>query len=398
MERLNFPFSPILILAFSRVASAVIISLTIPLHFYQAGYPPSLIGLISSAITFSYIFSTLIFKNLLDKLGKKKSLIISAVGMALVNVVYQFTLEPVTFAALRMVEGVFLGLYWPALGSSLSAISSLSHIKNDNNLKDKLMKHYSLSWNFGAIFGFLEGSITLLLISDLHLMFNLALIFLGIDAITAFFVKEPKEEIENIDLTSLVNAPISKNQTREDLIFPLYIPIVLTITYGFLGEGFKFAYPLRSEELSYPLFTNYLLTFILSTSQMIFTTRFMSLSIQKLKKLVIIAIGILSVVFLIAWINQNVVVFAVLFGFIGFCISIVYCLAFKLIIYKNIAQNTSKYSSYFETAIGISFFSGPLVAGFISNVEINLAFLILSLLAVCALIFFLVVGHKIEKE
>lgn len=90
-----------LILGFLRVATTTSISLAIPLYYYQVGYSPNLIGLISSALTFTYIFSTLAFKNMPDRLGKKKSLIISVGAMLLIQIVFQFSLDPLLFSILR---------------------------------------------------------------------------------------------------------------------------------------------------------------------------------------------------------------------------------------------------------------------------------------------------------
>ena len=397
MRELNYRFFPVLILGFLRVANAASISLAIPLYYYQAGYRPDLIGLISSALTFTYIFSTLAFRNMPDRLGKKKSLIISVGAMLLIQTIFQFSLDPLLFSILRMIEGIFLGLFWPALGSSISSISAMNEVQNNDLLKDKIMKNYSLSWNFGGIFSFFLGTIVLFVISDINLIFDITLIFLGIAFIAALIFEEPKNNVEGKEEFPLLDKKKISNLTREYIKFPLYIPLFILIIYAFLTNAHTFIYPLKSEALGFLLFTNYFLTFILSTSRLIFTAKFMTFSIKLLKKFVITSLGILMIAFLLMGLSQNLIIFGILFGVIGFTLSILYCLSFKLIMFKNISQNTSKYSSFFESTIGFGFFLGPIISGFVANINIDFAYFFLTILSMSAFIVFIILRNKIES-
>jgi MFS family permease len=397
MKDLNYRFYPVLILGFFRVANATAISLAIPLYYYQAGYPADLIGLISSSLTFTYIFSTLIFKNILNRYSKKNALVLSMGAMFLIQISFQFSLDPLLFSVLRMTEGVFLGLFWPALGSSISSISAMADVQNNDLLKDKIMKHYSLSWNFGGIFSFLLGTIVLFVISNLNLIFNIALIFLGIAFIGTLLFKEPKNIVEGKEEFFILDKKKSNDFKRESFKFPLFIPLFILIIYAFLSNAHTFIYPLKSETLGFMLFTNYFLTFILATSRMIFTAQFMTFSIKKLKNYVSFSLGILIISFVLMGFSQNVIIFGILFGVIGLTLSVLYCLSFKLIIFKNISQNTSKYSSYFESIMGVGFFLGPFVSGFVARINIDLAYFFLTILSLSALIIFLILKNKIES-
>ncbi|MFX1573678.1 MAG: MFS transporter [Promethearchaeota archaeon] len=397
MKDLKYRFFPVLALGFFRVANVTSISLAIPLYYYQLGYPPSMIGLISSALTFTYIFSPLIFKNIPDRLGKKKSLVISVGAIFLIQTVFQFSLEPLLFSVLRMAEGIFLGLFWPALGASISSISAMDEVKYNDLLKDKIMKNYSLSWNLGGIFSFLLGTFVLFVISDLNLIFDFTLIFMGIAFIASLLFIEPTNNGKENENFVPLNVKKINNVAREYIKFPLYIPLFILIIYGFLSNAYTFLYPLKSEYLGFPLFTNYFIIFILSTSRLIFIAKFMTLSIQHLKKFVISSLCILIIVFVLMGISQNLIIFGILSGVIGFCLSILYCLSFKLIMFKNIAQNTSKYSSYFESTLGFSFFLGPVISGFIAGTSIDIGYFFLTVLSMIAFIIFIILKNKIES-
>ncbi len=397
MKGLNYKFFPILLLGFLRVANTTSINLAIPLYYFQTGVRPDLIGLITSALTFTYIFSTLAFKNIPDRLGKKKSLLISVGAMLLIQTVFQFSLDPLLFSILRMIEGIFLGLFWPALGSSISSISTREEVQYNDALKDKLMKNYSLSWNFGGIFSFLLGTIVLFVISDINIIFDITLIFLGIAFIGALIFEEPKNIIEGKEEIPLLDKKKINSLTREYINFPLYIPLFILIMYAFLTNAHTFIYPLKSEVLGFLLFTNYFVTFILSTSRLIFTAKFMTFSIKLLKKFVISSLAILITAFLLMGLSQNLIIFGILFGIIGLSLSILYCLSFKLTMFKNISQNTSKYSSYFESTLGFGFFLGPIISGFVASINIDLAYFFLAILSISALIVFLILKNKIES-
>ena len=80
------------------------------------------------------------------------------------------------------------------------------------------------------------------------------------------------------------------------------------------------------------------------------------------------------------------------------CISFFYSFSFKLVIFRNIAENTTKYSIYSETAVGIFFFIGPILSGFLIAIDFNLAFFIMSFIALLSLIIYLSLKNKIKSE
>jgi hypothetical protein len=121
----------------------------------------------------------------------------------------------------------------------------------------------------------------------------------------------------------------------------------------------------------------------------------MDFKFKRIKKLIPYSTAIIIFTLVLMAINQNLIIFGVLFFIFGTFLSFHYTLPFKLIVFKNIAENTSKYSSYFETMVGFGFFFAPIVLGFVANLGIDVGFLFLASLCLLYLIFYLLKKNKL---
>lgn len=386
---------PILLLAYFRVAFGVIIGLAFPLYFLEEGLNPQIIGIITSGTAMSYLVSPLIFRNVYKKIGMKKALIISTFGFLLTQVIYQISLNPILVYCMLILDGIVLGLFWPILMTSVSAVSNLDEYRDNNTMKDKLMKNYSLSWNLGGIFSYILGTVILLIISDIILMFRLSLIFCFIAFTISFFYKEPKNHIDQ-EIMVPIDERIKALPKREQVSFPLFLPLIITAIYGFLIGSIGLIYPVKSEVLNFALFTNYLFFLIRMGTQTASISKSMDFSIKKLKKIIPYSTLITFFTILIMGLNQNLIIFGILFCLYGIFVSFLYTLAFKLILFRNIANNTSKYSVYFETFIGIGFFLAPIVTGSIAALNVDLSFYFLSILTFVTIVLLLIFRNQIK--
>jgi MFS family permease len=103
--------------------------LGIPIFFFQKGISLEIIGLLSAAQIIAYCFSPILLNKLSDKLGRKRSLVISMVGISISQLTYYFVLEPLVFLIARFSEGLFLGFFAPNLQASISDNPNLDHSK-----------------------------------------------------------------------------------------------------------------------------------------------------------------------------------------------------------------------------------------------------------------------------
>jgi MFS family permease len=398
MEQFEYRIYPLLLLGFFRVANIVIINLTIPIFFFQLGYSPGIIGIINSAMNFIYIFSPLLLRAIPEKIGNKLSLIICLVGITALQFFYQFTNNPYLFILLRILEGLLLGLFWPVLNSSISILTSFEDNSStrDELIGNKLIRKYSLSWNLGSVFSFLLGSFLLFFIEDVNLMFDISFLYILTCLILTFLFQEPNKFFASNYEKSSEKQLRNKSKKFSNVEYSALIPFFLIIVYGLVEHSNGLIYPLKYEILNFPLFINYLSSFVLITFQTIFTYKGMNIPLRKLKKIALLSIGILCIVLFLSGINSNIIIFLIAFGAFGTSLAFLYCFSFKLIILKNILENTSKYGFYFESFISLSFFLGTFLGGFFANFGINFAFIILSLITLGCLIIYVVVKRYIN--
>lgn len=397
MKTDNYKVFPIFFLAFTRVATSVAIGLAIPLYLIEIGLNPEIIGIITSGVAMAYLFSPLIFRNVQKKLGVKPTIIISSLGFLLIQVILQFSKDPLLIYFLLILDGTFLGLFWPVLMGALSAILNSEEYRKNNSLKDKLMKKYGLAWNFGGIFSYALGFFILFYIDNIQIMFLFSLFFAIIGFSMALIIQEPSHSFVK-EIIVPIDKEVKVIPQREHISFPLFLPLFMIGIYGFLIGGMGLIYPIKSEILNFALFTNYLFFFLRMSTQTISISKSMDFKIKTTKRLIPLSYLIIAFSLFLMGINQNLFIFAILFFVSGIFTSFYYTLAFKLIVFRNIANNTSKYSIYFETSIGIGFFFAPILCGFIAAVDVNLAFFFLSLLSLLSLVIYLFSKNKIKTN
>ncbi|MHA2430460.1 MAG: MFS transporter [Promethearchaeota archaeon] len=384
MENKKYRVFPILFLAFMRVALGVAIGLAIPLYYLDIGLEPGTIGVITSGTAMSYLVSPLIFKNLHKKIGVKLTIILSCIGFLLIQITIQFTLEPFIVYILLILDGIVLGSFWPVLMTAVSTISKLEEYNQNDLLKDRLMKRYSLAWNFGGIFSFVLGTIVLFFIENILLMFIFSLLIATSGLIFAFLIQEPENNLDK-EIIVPIDERVKNIPNREDISFPVFLPLVMICVYGFLIGGLGLAYPIKSELLNFPLFTNYLFYFFRMSTQTATLSKTMDLTVKKIKRMILVSNIIVIVSFISMGLNYNIIIFGILF-----------CL-FGSFIFKNIAKNTSKYSVYFEIMIGIGFFLAPILTGLIAELNADLTFFFLAILSVFTFIVYLIFYRKIKE-
>jgi MFS family permease len=104
------------------------------------------------------------------------------------------------------------------------------------------------------------------------------------------------------------------------------------------------------------------------------------------------------IIFLCLDIFDNIIIFGALFVSFGFFGSILYSFSFKLTVYKNIVEDSSKYSSYFETSSGLGFFVSPIIGGFLADINLSFAFYFTVILTAIIIIVSLVIRKTLKFE
>jgi len=395
----NYRVYPIIFISFLRVAVSFTLELAIPLYFISINLNLSIIGIITSGTSMIYLFSPVLLKNVAQKIGIKRSLLISVSGSLIIQIIFQFSLAPWLVYGLLIAEGFLIGLFWPVLITSLSILSKSEGICEDESEQDKLINRYNVAWNSGAIFSYLIGTILLFIIELVELIFTLTLIY---SILLIFFTisfqdlenKESKEKKQEIVVTNEFKA----NCKREKISFPLILPLYVIAFYGFLIGSLILLYPIKSETLNFPVFTTYLLNFFRMTAQTVSISKLSTLSIGRLRKLFYFSLPAMLIIFLFLDLFDNIFVLGALFVSFGFFGSILYTFSFKLTVYKNIIEDSSNYSSYFETSSGLGFFVSPIIGGFLADINLSFAFYFTVILTLIIIIVSLLIRKTMNFE
>lgn len=394
MKRLNHRVYPIFILAFLRVYIASASEYAILIHFSLININTEIIGIIVSIRSFAYLFSPLLFKNVPERIGHKMCLLISIGGFLFIYFMLQIFLNPLWCFFLLFLDGILLGLFWPVLISSVSFISNHPEIQKNDVIKDKLFKNYGLSQSIGGIISLLLGSILLYIFSDIILVLYMCFIL----AVISFIIVLRFQEPQKYEKSSII---LNRKKGGESCLFPtnmkipLIFPMLLIAIYAISIGIVSLLFPLKSSLLNFAFYTIYFFSFIRSIAQMVSMAISMKFSLKTLKKLIPFSALMMSLSMFLMGLNSNLFLFGFLFILFGLSVSIFYVFSFKLIIFLNASKNSSKYSVYYETIFGLSFWVAPVIAGFIAAIEINFAFYLTSLIILFSLGIYILFKNKI---
>ncbi len=373
----SWRFWPILVLSFIFGFSSPLIMIATPIYFFQQGVEIKFIGLLTTAITITYTFSPIILNKISDRVGRRKSVIISMVGASISQLLFYITLDPIVFFIERLFEGLILGFFFPNLMASISDNPTIDH--------QKYLARFNLSWSLAVIFGMLFGAILSSFSSNLEFIFYISPIFLILNTIIAMLFFQdpniPNSEVLNINSTLNSNASDINQEEMEMRKYkiPVIIPLLLILAISMGSGNGSLLYPVRSEILGFPPSTTYLVNVIGTFASSVSMYLASLLSIKILKQISIITLFFYSFLFIFFIFNKDFFVFLTLFMFSGFFYGILYGTASKLFMTLNLVKKTSKYSSISESSIGASFFITQIFLGFIADIDIALGYAALSL-------------------
>ncbi|MHA2390873.1 MAG: MFS transporter [Promethearchaeota archaeon] len=380
-------FWPILCLAFVFAFSSPLLMLATPIYYNQMGVQITFISLLTTAMTLTYSLSPIILNKISDKLGRRKSVIISLVGATCAQLIFYITLNPVVFLIERLFEGFILGFFFPNLLASISDNPDIDH--------QKYLGRFNLSWSIAIVIGLIFGAIVLRFTDDLKFIFYISPIFILVNSLVAIFLfREPvasnhKIHDENLNFNS---------QEINNYYIPVIVPLLLILYTSFASGNGTLLYPIRSEILGFHPSSTYFVNVFATATQTIAMYLSSLLVVRKLKLLSTTILFGYSFLFILFSLNRAFYLFVILFMFSGFFYGFLYGTASKLFITLNVMKKTSKYSSILESSMGITFFISQIFLGFFADINISLAYYILSLSLLIIFFISLIFLRKLKKE
>ncbi|MHA1933529.1 MAG: MFS transporter [Promethearchaeota archaeon] len=379
----HWRFWPVMCLAFIFSFSSPIIMLAAPIYFLQQGVAILFISLLSTAVTITYSISPIILNKLSDKLGRRRSVIIAMIGAAVAEMVFYITLDPLVFLIERLFEGLILGFFFPNLQASISDNTNIDH--------QKYLARFNLSWGIAGVFGLLFGAIFLSFINDLRLLFYISPIFIVLNAFIAiFFFQEPihgKENGQKIKSEVKRFEDDQKLLTTSNFYIPVILPLLLILGLSFASGNGTLLYPIKSEVLGYQPSSTYFIIVFATITQTLAMYLSNLVALKKIKYLTSLPLLIYAFMFIFFTVVDSYFIFMVLFILSGFFYGILYGIASRLFLSLNIIKKTSIYSSISESSIGLFFFISQITLGMVASINVNLAYIALSIILV--LIFFI---------
>jgi len=351
--------------------------LATPIYFFQQGVQIKFISLLTIAMTITYSISPILLTRISDRLGRRKSIIISMIGATSLQLIFYITLNPVVFLIERLLEGFILGFFFPNLTASISDVPNIDH--------QKYLAKFNLSWSIAIVFGLIFGWIILQFTDDLVFIFYISPIILLVNIFIAIFLFrqftppnfKPQDNYTNYSTNNPENNQDST--TISNYFIPVIIPLLFILYTSFAAGNGSFLYPIRSELLGFHPSSTYFVNIFAVVSQSIAMYFASVLTLNKLKLVSIITLSVYPFLFIFFIFNEIYSLFIILFMFSGFFYGMLYGAASKLFIALNVLKKTSKYSGILESSTGMAFFISMLFLGFIADINILLGYFSLSL-------------------
>jgi MFS family permease len=370
-------FWPVLCLAFIFAFANPLLSLATPIYFFQQGVQIKFISLLSIAMTITYSISPILLTKISNKLGRRKSIIISMIGATGLQLIFYITLNPFVFLIERLLEGFILGFFFPNLTASISDVPNIDH--------QKYLAKFNLSWSIAIVFGLIFGAVILLFIDNLVFIFYLSPIILLVNIFIAIFLFQqstpPNFKPQDKNTTfKTINPENNQDSTAYSNYFiPVIIPLLFILYTSFAAGNGSFLYPIRAELLGFHPSSTYLVNTFAVVGQSLSLYFSSVLALKKLKLVSVFTLSVYPFLFIFFIFNEIYFLFIILFLFSGLFYGMLYGAASKLFIALNVLKNTSKYSGILESSTGLSFFISMLILGFIADINILLGYFSLTL-------------------
>ncbi|MFX1489948.1 MAG: MFS transporter [Promethearchaeota archaeon] len=383
----KWKFWPVLCLAFIFAFSNPLVSIATPL-FYANQVPIRFLSLMTSALTITYSISPLVLNKISDRIGRRKSIIISMAGATLAQLMFFITLNPILFLIERLLEGFILGFFFPNLQATISDDPTLDQKKH--------LARFNLSWSLAIVLGLLFGTFFVEIV-ELKYIFYISPVFLVVNTIIALlFFQEPI----NNQLTLEERYPdtsMNLSPTTVKYYIPVIIPLLLILASSFASGNGMLLYPIRAKGLGFSDSSTYLVNVFATFSQTITMYLATSLVLKKLRTFSVITVFIYSFLFIFFTLNKIYYLFILLFIFSGFFYGFLYGAASKFFLTLNVLKKTSKYTSISESSLGITYFISQLFLGFMADISVFIAYYSLSLSLVIIFLVALIFIRKFKE-
>jgi len=223
----------------------------------------------------------------------------------------------------------------------------------------------------------------------------------------SFFInKYSKKNISTERVIYQTEDPLSHLDIEEDLTVNRNTPMVVyPILFSWLGilfltmakSSFAFSYQIFLKPFDNILYLTYLVQCGVQTTQLIGLTWINSMTTYRRKfasftGLIFIAVFALGILFL-----RDIIYITILSASVGLFLGFIHGTGMKIMLEYGTAQDTSKYATINEIIIGAGFGLTPMIAGFVSEINIYLIFAFLGIFGIVILILLIYLSRNVKK-
>ena len=354
---LNFIF----LTAFAIQMIVGVIGIAVPIYANVMGASLFLVGIIGSAGGAVYSFMPMVLGALCDRMGRKIFISASLFSYGVSCLLYSLIEEPLMLIPIKIMEWISVAAFWPSVESFI-ADSAPTRL-------EEALKKFNLSWGSAMFIGPLVGGA---LISELSVKTPFVLsmfvtFFFGV--LSALIVKEPERALDEVSQSARSLEAIKEDDGS--IVTALASIFLFSSTTGILVSLF----PSYATDLGISAFEVGIITFAFGAMRTI--TFYQANRIEKyIKKTGMFLVGSLTIglASLATFYSNNTSSFLMCFLIFGFGTGVSYAASIASVL-KWRRSSRGYAAGVFESLIGVGYFVGPLIGGFLSELAGNVPYI-----------------------
>lgn len=356
----------------------------VPLFSLRLGASPLELGLIGSVGAAVYVFCALLMGRLSDRVGRKIPILSFLLLFGGLNALYSFAMLPVHIIALKLVEGLAWGMFWPSVEALIADASAPDTAR--------FAPKFNVVWSIGAVVGALLAAPWTLPGMERTLFRLLIGVAWAAGIIGLVLVKENPRP-RSIDRSTVDNpGPPQERGLSLGVVFDLPVAWIGAFTYAFVSGTILALYPAYAKSLavSGPLIAVAIFLYMAGKSVAFAYAYKRPAFTARLASLQMLVIALAAAPFALTA-NFNLHLISAFIS--GFGAGMVYSYALVAALTRD-PRRRGIYAGVFESSLGIGFLVGPVLGGAWAETLVTGPYLLCTMTAVATFLISLAVQRR----
>jgi MFS family permease len=337
-----------------------IVGISVPIYAAELGASPLILGFIGAAGGLIYSFMPLVSGVLSDKFGRKTFISISISLYGLSCLLYSIVEDPYMLIPVKALEWISVAIFWPSVEALLTETSEIKI--------EETFRRFNLSWGSATIVGPMIGG-SLISTLGIKTPFIISLIIsFSLTPLSIITVKEKSKR-------ELVVKHEIHTSTRNNSI-PIVGAITEILLFSSIGGVIFNLFPAYAASLGIPAYIVGLIMLINGFFRLIAFLETYKIEVKFGRHNIFIAGSLMMALgSALTAIGSTTLLFTVSFAFFGFGSGMLYASSIATLL-KDWGSEKGYASGLFESLIGVGYFLGSLIGGFISEYSPNAPYIL----------------------